>query len=69
MVNDLTEGLQHAQVFRLDRRRIGKLLLQGREDFHALDRVDAEVGVERHLHFEHLDRIAGLLGDHLEEHL
>jgi hypothetical protein len=33
------------------------------EDLDALDRIDAEVGVERHPRFEHLGGIAGLLGD------
>ena len=41
----------------------GNLLLKGREDLDALDRVDAEVGVEVHVEAEHVGRIAGLLGD------
>ena len=37
-----------------------------REDLDALDRVDAEVGLELHVQREHLDRVAGLLGHDVE---
>ncbi len=69
MVDDLAESLQGAEVLRLDCRRSGKLFLQGGEDLDPLDRIDAEVGVEGHLEFQHLFRVAGLLGDHGEQHV
>ena len=40
---------------------IRQLLLKCREDFDPLDRVDAEIGVQRHAEVEHLHRVAGLL--------
>jgi hypothetical protein len=57
----MAEGSQSAQVFRLDDGRFRQAFLQDRQDFHALDRVDAQVGIQRHVQFQHLHRIARLL--------
>ena len=38
-----------------------------REDLDPLDRIDAEIGVEPHVELEHLDGIARLVGDRLEQ--
>ena len=56
-------------MFRADERRAGKLLLNGGENLHPLDRIDAEVGVKTHVQIEHLHRIAGLLADHRQQGL
>src|SRR4051812_137832 len=47
-LDDLPEGLEGPEVLGLDDGGVGELLLQRREDLDALDRVDAEVGVEPH---------------------
>ena len=59
----MTEGLQLAQMLGPDHRCAGQLLLQGREDFHALDGVDAQIGVQAHGELQHLGGIAGIVGD------
>ena len=41
--------------------------MEGGEDLHPLDRIDAEIGIKRHVEFQHLQRIAGLLGNDAEE--
>ncbi len=66
-LGDLPQGSQRAEVLGLDDRRLGQAFLQGREDLDALDRIDAEVGVEEHVGLEHLGRIAGLLRDDLDQ--
>ena len=53
----------------LDRRGVGQLLLQGRQDLDPLDRVDAQVGVERHAQVQHLRRVARLLRHHRQQHV
>ena len=63
-LGDVSEGVQRAEVFGLDLRRVGQPLLKRRQDFDALDRVDAEIGVQRHARLQHLHRIARLLRDH-----
>ena len=50
------EGLEGAEVLGLDDGRVGEPLLERGEDLDALDRVDAEVGVELHVGLEHLGR-------------
>ena len=67
-LRDLAERVQRPQVLRFHRRRFGKLLLHRREDFHPLDRVDAQVGIESHVRFNHLRRIAGLVADDRQKH-
>ncbi len=47
-------------------RSFGSLLTHGREDLDALDRVDAKVRFEVHRELEHIDGVAGLLGDHFK---
>ena len=68
VIDNLTKRLQHTQIFRFHCRSFRQFFLERREDFNSFDRIDAEVGVESHLHLKHLDRIAGLLGDHFEQH-
>ena len=67
MLDDLAESLQGAEILRLDRRGVGKLFLQCGENFHALDRIDAEVGIKGHLQLQHLFRVTGLFGDDREQ--
>ena len=45
----------------------GQALFQRREDLDPLDGVDAEVGLQRHLRPQQIDRVAGLLGHDGEE--
>ena len=52
-------------MFGLDGGGMGQSVLDGREDLHALDRVDAQVAVELHLQLEHVERVSRFLGDHL----
>ena len=40
---------------------------EGGHDFNAFDGVHAEVGVQAHLQVQHLDGVAGFLGDDEEE--
>ena len=54
-------------MLRFDFRRAGQVAAEGGHDFHALDGVHAEVGVQAHVEVEHLDGITGLLGDDGEE--
>ena len=63
-VDDVAERVQSAEVLGLDRRGVRDLLLKGGQDFDALDRVDAQVGVQGHVQAEHVGRVARLLGDH-----
>ena len=44
---DIVEGVKGAEVFGLDDRGIGQALLQRRENLHPLDRIDAQVRIQR----------------------
>ena len=68
MIDNLAKRLQHTQIFRLDGRSFRQLFLERREDFDAFDRINTQISIESHLHLKHLDRIAGLLSDHFEQH-
>ena len=61
------EGVQGAEVLGLDDRGVGQAVLQRRQDLDALDRVDAQVRVQRHPQLQHLRRVPRLLRDHLQE--
>src|SRR6185369_8818018 len=61
------QGLEGAEMLRPNQGGIRKSLLNGGENFHPLDGVDTEVGVEPHVEVEHFDRIAGLLADNRKE--
>src|SRR5262249_19686227 len=67
--DDLPQIVQRTEMFRLDERRFRQALLQCRQNFDALDRVDAEIGVERHVEIEHLGRVTGLFADDLQQDL
>ena len=54
-------------MFRADERRAGKSFLDGGENLHPLDGIDAQVGIQPHVQLEHLHRIAGLLADHRQQ--
>jgi len=54
-------------VLGVDGRRVGRALLDAREDLDALDRVDPEVRLEVHVELDHVERVARLLRDDLEE--
>ena len=65
--DDVGERPQAAHLIGLDDRSVGQPVLKSRENLDALDRVDAEVGVQLHLELEDVDRIPGLLRDDLEQ--
>ncbi len=67
-VDDRSQAAERAELLRLERGQTGQSVLQGREDLDALDRVDAEVGVELHVEIEHLDGVSRLLGDDLDQY-
>ena len=48
----------------LDFGGIGQAGAERGHDFHALDGVDAEVGVQAHVEIEHLGGVAGFFSDH-----
>ena len=58
--------LLHAGLHRFGGRG-GQVLLQGAEDFHALDGVDAEFGFEILVQAEHVGRVTGAFGDDVEQ--
>ena len=58
---------ERAELLGLERGQPGKPVLQGGEDFDALDRVDPEVGVELHVEIEHLGGVSRLLRDDLDQ--
>ena len=66
-IGDLAERVQRPQMLGLDRGCIGQPVLDGREDLDSLDRIDAQIGVELHVQFEHLDGVARLVGDHFQK--
>ena len=67
-LDDLADGLrarERGDVLRLD----VELLLHVREDLNTLDRVDAELRLERHVHLDHVRLVARLGGEHGEHDL
>ena len=54
-------------MFGSDQRRAGEFFLNGGEDLHPFDRIDAEIGIKAHVESEHLHRVAGLLTDDCKE--
>ena len=54
-------------MLRLDRRSSRNPLGHRREDFHALDGIDAEIRLQVHVQPEGLGRIAGFLGHDPEQ--
>ena len=44
-------------MFRFDGRRLRQALLNGRQNLDALDRIDAQVGVQAHVRVEHFDGV------------
>ena len=65
--DDVLERSQSAQMFRLDGRSVGQSFLKQGEDLDALDRVDAQVGVELHVQLQQLGRVTGLGGNHVQQ--
>ena len=59
--------MQPSKIFRLYDGGVRQLRLQGGQNLDALDRVDAEITVEAHIEFEHLDGVAGFVGDDFEQ--
>ena len=66
-VGDVAEGVEGAEVLGLHLRRVRQLLLQRRQDLHALDRVDAQVRVQAHAQVQHLRGVARLLRHHRQQ--
>ena len=60
-LNDLSEGVQRRHLSGVDLWEAGLALAHAGEDLDALNRVDAQVRFQGHLHSEHLDGVAGLL--------
>src|SRR5262249_59559903 len=65
---DITEGVKGAELLGLDSGSVGEAVLECGEDLDALDRVDAEIGVQRHVELQHLRGISCLFRDHVEQH-
>ena len=61
--------MQRAEVFRLHLRRIRQAVLQRRQNLDPLDRVHAQVRVQRHPQLQHLRWIARLLRHHRQQRL
>ena len=66
-INHFLQGLQAAQMTRLDLGRAGQLLLQGGHDFHPLDRVNPQIRIQAHVKVQHLGRITRFLGDDFQQ--
>ena len=65
--DDVAERAHLGQGRRFELRKVGQALLQPGENLDTLDRVDAEVGLQRHLRAQQIDGVAGLLRDDREE--
>ena len=65
--DDLAEGLEPPHVLGRDGGKAGHFLLEGGEDFHAFDGINAEVAVQTHLQGQHFRWVAGLFRDHGED--
>ena len=46
-----------------------ELLTHGGEHLGLLDRVDTQVGLEVEIHFQHVGRVTGLVGDEFDDFL
>ena len=66
-LDDRPQGAERAELIGLDRGQPGEPVLQRGQDLDALDRVDSEIGVELHVEIEHPGRVAGLLGDDVDQ--
>jgi len=66
---DLRQRLHGRELLGLQTREIGNALTGRSEDLDALDGVDAEIRLELHAKVERFTRIAGLLGDDVEEQI
>ena len=66
-LDDLTQSFEATHVFGGDRGQAGGALLEGREDFDALDGIDAEVRLDVHVQAQHLHGVAGQLAHHGEQ--
>mmetsp|Transcript_8544 Transcript_8544/g.27192 ORF Transcript_8544/g.27192 Transcript_8544/m.27192 type:complete len:668 (-) Transcript_8544:77-2080(-) len=67
-VDDLADGLrarERGHVLRLD----AELLLHLAQDLDALDRVDAQLRLQRHVHLDHLRLVPRLGGEHGQHRL
>ena len=64
VVEDLAEGAEADKPLGVDLAGLEEPLAHRGEDLHALDGVDAEVGLEVHVEVEHLGRVPRLLRDH-----
>ncbi len=69
VVDNLAEGLQLGHLTSVDFGEGGLALAHGRENLDALDGVDAEVGLEVHLHAEHVCGVASLFSDDVQHQL
>jgi hypothetical protein len=63
VLHDLAECPHARHATRVDGWERGLAVANGREDLDALDRVDPQVTLEVLRQLDHLDRVAGLLGD------
>src|SRR4051794_24737780 len=67
--DDVAERSQRSESIGAERSQTWDGFLKRRQNFDPLDRVDAEIGVESHLEVEHLERVAGLVGDDLQQQI
>ena len=63
VVDDLAECCQARHHREIDIGQIGHQILHGAQDLDPLDRVDPQVGLEFHLHTQHLSGVPGSVGD------
>ncbi len=66
-IDDLTESIQSPKMLGFDFRRFGQPLVKYGEDFNALDRIDAEIGIQAHCGTKHFGRVTGFVGDNLQQ--
>ena len=64
--DDLAERAELRHRARVHLGEVRFTLAHGAQDLDAFDRVDAQIRIQTHLQTQHLGRITGLLGDHLQ---
>ena len=68
-VNDLTQLAQPPDLIRANFRRAGQFILQRRENFDALNRINPQIRVQPHVQFQHVWRVAGFFGHDFQQNV